>query len=234
MSHGSPELVDAFSSLLLQRGTRNKRDTEPMDEIALPSEDVLCGDSGDWLAQVSHSLLGGFNSSPAYLSPEEQLVLSSLLLFGESPIPEVVVDAVQEIVGQASPRGSCPSLVEGLRQRHLIRQYPSPCVVKPSTAAAVCGGGGGCAFLLRVPQLIADALWSALDEGGRVMAVAMAHKALRNACQRVPREDNYAWAVCSGMGVALAEAAGGVAGLTEDCYHLLYQPVSREDVMISS
>ena len=98
MSHGSPELVDAFSSLLLQRGTRNKRDTEPMDEIALPSEDVLCGDSGDWLAQVSHSLLGGFNSSPAYLSPEEQLVLSSLLLFGESPIPEVVVDAVQEIV----------------------------------------------------------------------------------------------------------------------------------------
>ena len=228
LSHGSPELIDAFSSLLLHCSSVTEVEKGLTKEIKLPKEDVVCDESGDWFAHVSHFLIEGFfPSSPTHLSPEEQLVLSSLSLFGETPIPQVVAQAVQEMVVSASCGAS--NVLERLSRCHLIKQYPSVRVVKPCVAAL--DKEAWSAVLLRVPRLIADAVWSGLGDEGRVMAVAVAHKALRRACLCIPKEDLYLSSLRAGLDVALVEAVEGMVGLTPDCYAQLYQPVAHDLVM---
>eukprot|EP00731_Ephydatia_muelleri_P027382 Em0019g255a len=213
LSRGSPDLLDAFASLLLEHsgfvGSEGNRGLT--DEIVLPRGDVICLESRDCSAQPDH----------AHLTLEDQLVLSSLSLFGETPIPRVVVDAIEGMVGVASPCSASCRTVERLKELHLVKQYPSLCVVKP----CALNGEGRPVVLLRVPTLVADAIWSVLDDGGQVMAVAVAHRALREACRHVPIEDTYLSSLCAGLGVALAEAAVGVPRLTPECYAELCQPV---------
>lgn len=229
LSRGSPDLLDAFASLLLEHsGCGSRGDSGLTEEIVLPKDYAAHLESQDWFVDVSRLLIEGFGSGSgsaqsehSHLTPEDQLVLSSLSLFGETPIPHVVADAVLRMV-TASCHTPCHA-IKRLKELHLIKQYPSVCVLKPCVSTS--NEGGQPVVLLRVPTLVADAIWSVLDDGGQVMAVALAHRALREACQLVSRDDAYLSLLCAGLGVALAEAAGDVARLTPECYAELCQPV---------
>ena len=167
---GSPDLIEVVSALLAEF---IERESDSSENAFLKSFcDRVCSDStsssDDWAVQLVREFS---------LSKTDYFLLSTLSLFGSSPVPRALVEILQVFAITASselPRQCSP--LSHLVSTRLLDVYPSTVIWsrrRRHNTESLAGPDFYC-----VPQIIADAVRSCMDDKDLLFSTAAAHRAL--------------------------------------------------------
>ena len=232
---GSPDLVDVTSALLSKYIEEEDGEEGFLDKFY----DAVCCREGTALSEVrdgppvnnfTADLLSDFD-----LSRCDFFLLSTLSLFGAVPIPRSLVEMVQLLAITASP--DLPnklSPLASLTSNHLLNVCPSTVIHSPTTEhhshhttatnSVSCSAALTESDFYYVPQIIADAILSSMDERDRVFSFAAAYRSLNKF---------YVERVGNGSDTSLAPFMAGLAKILaknieehkgmEKCYKEVYR-----------
>lgn len=172
---GSPDLVDVASAVLAECIDKECEDSSFLETF---HHRVCC--NGE--ANLAVSLVRDFD-----LSKSDFFLLSTLSLFGNAPVPRPLVETLQVLAIAASPEVSHQlSPLSHLTTTRLLSVYPSVIVSAPHSSHTSlhrdsnteCSSTLAESDFYSVPQIIADAVRSCMDEQDTLFSVAAAHRAL--------------------------------------------------------
>ncbi len=229
MTRGSPDLLEVTCALLAKYIDRYGDEMRFLEEFnndicskTQAEKDRELESEYDNSAAIDFTcrLLKGFD-----LSEQDYFFLSTLSLFGASPIPRCIVERIQSLAVAASPGASKDlSPLASLTSAKLLNVCPSPIIFPSQGHHHQTQTSKNNQTLLytesefySVPQIVGDAVRHFMDEEDLMFSITAAYRSLKQFHEEQNRKGGPLFPFMAGLSLNLLQ------GQNEECYEELYR-----------